>query len=230
MLRRIRELFNDVLRQADLLLLALCGGASLFGVLMVSSATRYMHTNRLVLVQAAALVIGVLLYLLVSQIDVGDVLPYFRRDFGIGRPGRSADRPAPPLPPHYSVIRYGTAHQTTENPGPAYGAAAARGAWSLLYRFLLSVRRLPGVLRGLQHAGNILIHASKTAFLRRSRHGSVIHRPARCARSGPVPGRGRQGSLPPAGAPSAAAKAGCIPVGGTDRPAAKPRPGRSACG
>ena len=56
MLRRIRELFNDVLRQADLLLLALCGGASLFGVLMVSSATRYMHTNRLVLVQAAALV------------------------------------------------------------------------------------------------------------------------------------------------------------------------------
>ena len=74
MLRRIRELFNDVLRQADLLLLALCGGASLFGVLMVSSATRYMHTNRLVLVQAAALVIGVLLYLLVSQIDVGELV------------------------------------------------------------------------------------------------------------------------------------------------------------
>ena len=78
MLRRIRELFNDVLRQADLLLLALCGGASLFGVLMVSSATRYMHTNRLVLVQAAALVIGVLLYLLVSQIDVGELVKYWK--------------------------------------------------------------------------------------------------------------------------------------------------------
>ena len=84
MLRRIRELFNDVLRQADLLLLALCGGASLFGVLMVSSATRYMHTNRLVLVQAAALVIGVLLYLLVSQIDVGELVKYWKWIFLVG--------------------------------------------------------------------------------------------------------------------------------------------------
>jgi len=84
MLRRIRELFNDVLRQADLLLLALCGGTSLFGILMVASATRYMHTNRLVLVQAAALVLGVLLYLVVSQIDVGELVKYWKWIFLVG--------------------------------------------------------------------------------------------------------------------------------------------------
>ena len=55
MLRRIRELFNDVFRQADLVLLALCIGTSLFGILMIASATHYMHTSKLVLVQAAAL-------------------------------------------------------------------------------------------------------------------------------------------------------------------------------
>ena len=55
MLRRIRELFNDVFRQADLVLLAQCIGTSLFGILMIASATRYMHTSKLVLVQAAAL-------------------------------------------------------------------------------------------------------------------------------------------------------------------------------
>ena len=63
MLRRIRELFNDVFRQADLVLLALCIGASLFGILMIASATHYMHTSKLMLVQAAALCIGAVLYI-----------------------------------------------------------------------------------------------------------------------------------------------------------------------
>ena len=49
MLRRIRDLFSDVARQADLVLLALCSATSLFGILMIYSATRYMHTSRLVL-------------------------------------------------------------------------------------------------------------------------------------------------------------------------------------
>ena len=45
MLRRSRELFADILRQTDLVLLALCAAASLFGVLMVASATRYMPVS-----------------------------------------------------------------------------------------------------------------------------------------------------------------------------------------
>ena len=84
MLRHIRDLFNDVLRQADLLLLALCCGASLFGILMVTSATRYMHTNRYMLVQTASLLIGVVLYLVVSQIDVGELVKYWKWIFLVG--------------------------------------------------------------------------------------------------------------------------------------------------
>ena len=61
MLRRSRELFADILRQTDLVLLALCAAASLFGVLMVASATRYMHTWHLVAVQSVALLLGVVL-------------------------------------------------------------------------------------------------------------------------------------------------------------------------
>ena len=84
MLRHIRDLFNDVLRQADLLLLALCCGASLFGILMVTSATRYMHTNRYMLVQTVSLLIGVVLYLVVSQIDVGELVKYWKWIFLVG--------------------------------------------------------------------------------------------------------------------------------------------------
>ena len=46
MFRRSRDFFTDILRQTDLVLLALCAAASLFGILMVASATRYMHTWR----------------------------------------------------------------------------------------------------------------------------------------------------------------------------------------
>ncbi len=84
MLRRIRDLFSDVARQADLVLLALCSAASLFGILMIYSATRYMHTSRLVLVQAASLVIGVVLYLLMSQIDLNELVKYWKWIFLLG--------------------------------------------------------------------------------------------------------------------------------------------------
>ena len=84
MLRRIRDLFSDVARQADLVLLALCSATSLFGILMIYSATRYMHTSRLVLVQAASLVIGVVLYLLMSQIDLNELVKYWKWIFLLG--------------------------------------------------------------------------------------------------------------------------------------------------
>lgn len=85
MLRRIRDLFHDVLRQTDLLLLALCGSTSLFGILMVYSATHYMHDGgRKVLVQTASLVIGVVLYLLVSQIDLNELSKYWKWIFLTG--------------------------------------------------------------------------------------------------------------------------------------------------
>jgi len=73
-----------MLRQTDLVLLALCTAASLFGILMVASATRYMHTWRLVAVQSAALLLGVVLYLLVSQVDLNDLSKYWKWIFLTG--------------------------------------------------------------------------------------------------------------------------------------------------
>ena len=84
MLRRSRELFADILRQTDLVLLALCAAASLFGILMVASATRYMHTWRLVAVQSVALLLGVVLYLVISQIDLNDLCKYWKWIFLVG--------------------------------------------------------------------------------------------------------------------------------------------------
>ena len=50
-MQRVREFLRDILRQTDLVLLALCCTATAYGILMIYSATRYMETLRLVLVQ-----------------------------------------------------------------------------------------------------------------------------------------------------------------------------------
>lgn len=57
---------------------------SLFGILMIASATRYMHTSKLVLVQAAALCIGAVLYIVVSQVDLNDLAKYWKWIFLVG--------------------------------------------------------------------------------------------------------------------------------------------------
>ena len=72
------------MKRAFVCLLALCAAASLFGILMVASATRYMHTWRLVAVQSAALLLGVVLYLLVSQVDLNDLSKYWKWIFLTG--------------------------------------------------------------------------------------------------------------------------------------------------
>lgn len=84
MFRRSRDFFSDMLRQTDLVLLALCAAASLFGILMVASATQYMHTLRLIKVQSVALLLGVVLYLLVSQVDLNDLAKYWKWIFLLG--------------------------------------------------------------------------------------------------------------------------------------------------
>ena len=48
---RTREYLQDMLRHTDGILLTLCIIASGFGVVMIYSATRYMETNRLAVVQ-----------------------------------------------------------------------------------------------------------------------------------------------------------------------------------
>lgn len=61
---------KDFLKKADMLLLGLCLAASLFGVVLIYSATRYMNSNRYVLVQLLAIGLGVLIYLAISIVDI----------------------------------------------------------------------------------------------------------------------------------------------------------------
>ena len=62
-MQRVREFLRDILRQTDLVLLALCCTATAYGILMIYSATRYMNTLRLVLVQTGGAVVGMAMLL-----------------------------------------------------------------------------------------------------------------------------------------------------------------------
>ena len=69
-MQRVRSFIGDIFRQADPVLLALCCAATAFGLVEIASATHYMGTWKYVAVQGVAAVIGVVAYLLVSQVDL----------------------------------------------------------------------------------------------------------------------------------------------------------------
>ncbi|MBE6963592.1 MAG: cell division protein FtsW [Ruminococcaceae bacterium] len=69
MLKRLKDVLADFFQQADLVLLGLCCASTLFGIVLIFSATRYMGSNRRVLVQTAALVLGICVYIGVSMVD-----------------------------------------------------------------------------------------------------------------------------------------------------------------
>lgn len=69
----MHKLFSAVqsfLRKADMLLLGLCVAASLFGIVILSSTTAYLGASRFILVQSLALIIGVILYVIFTLIDI----------------------------------------------------------------------------------------------------------------------------------------------------------------
>lgn len=71
----IRDFIRDAVAQADHLLLALCVAVNLLGIALVYSATRYDATlHSYPAKQAVAMVIGILLYFLFSQLDLDVVL------------------------------------------------------------------------------------------------------------------------------------------------------------
>lgn len=70
MANRILGTIKRFFGQADLLLLALCCAAALFGILLVASATNYTGSPRYVIVQSVALVLGIALYTFFSFVDV----------------------------------------------------------------------------------------------------------------------------------------------------------------
>ena len=61
MLNRLKITLIDFIQQADLLLLGLCSAATLYGLVLIFSATRYMTPEkgmRRMIIQSAALLLG----------------------------------------------------------------------------------------------------------------------------------------------------------------------------
>lgn len=69
-MRRLISAVSNFLKKADMLLLALCVAATTFGIIVISSATSYMGAQRFVLVQTAAMLIGIVLYIIFTLIDI----------------------------------------------------------------------------------------------------------------------------------------------------------------
>lgn len=60
---------RDFFKKGDLVLLLLCLLASGYGLALIYSATRWRETNRFVIVQAAAIAIGVVVYMVLTFVD-----------------------------------------------------------------------------------------------------------------------------------------------------------------
>ena len=72
MLHRLKDILADFFRQADLVLLALCCVATLYGMALIASASSYMgmaKVLRYVGVQGVALLLGVCVYIALSMVD-----------------------------------------------------------------------------------------------------------------------------------------------------------------
>ena len=70
---KIRDFLSDVVRQSDLVLLALCVGSTLYGMVLIASATHFRGTLKYVAIQGFGLLIGMLLYFFFSAVDVGEL-------------------------------------------------------------------------------------------------------------------------------------------------------------
>ena len=76
-LSRLRGTLAGFFQQADLLLLGLCCLATLYGMALIASATRYMDTSgmiRYVGVQGVAMLLGIGAYIFMSMVDIEIVM------------------------------------------------------------------------------------------------------------------------------------------------------------
>ena len=81
---RLRELAHDMLRQSDLVLLTLCSLATLYGMVLILSATHTVYNGSLkrVIVQGLGWVIGVVAYFFLSSLDVAELSKRWKWLFG----------------------------------------------------------------------------------------------------------------------------------------------------
>lgn len=73
MLNRLKAILIDFIQQADLMLLGLCSAATLYGLVLIFSATRYMTPEkgmRRMIIQSVALLLGIGVYIFLSMVDL----------------------------------------------------------------------------------------------------------------------------------------------------------------
>ena len=81
---RVRETLHDVLRQTDAVLLALCVASTLYGMVLIASATSFRGTLKYVAVQGLGLLIGLALYFFLSSIDIFELAKQWKWLLGFG--------------------------------------------------------------------------------------------------------------------------------------------------
>lgn len=69
-MRYVGRAIGDFIKKADMLLLLLCIVTTIFGIVFISSATNYDGSASYVMVQSAALVLGVIIYVILTLVDV----------------------------------------------------------------------------------------------------------------------------------------------------------------
>ncbi len=77
MFKRLKATLVDFFQQADLVLLALCCASTIFGIILIFSATRYMGSNKFVVVQTVAMLLGVCVYIACSMLDLEVLLKHW---------------------------------------------------------------------------------------------------------------------------------------------------------
>lgn len=77
MWNRLKAILADLFQQADLVLLGLCCAATVFGMVLIASATHYMDAAKMlryVGVQGVAMLLGFCVYVFMSMVDIEIVL------------------------------------------------------------------------------------------------------------------------------------------------------------
>lgn len=66
----LRDSLRDFWQRGDKLLLGLCLLASFYGLALIYSATRYQNDNRSIVIQAVGILLGTVVYILLSSVDL----------------------------------------------------------------------------------------------------------------------------------------------------------------
>ncbi len=83
-MRRLSEAVGAYFRESDIFLLVACIVSSVYGLILITSATRVEGTNSYIIVQTAAIVIGIGLYIIVSLIDIDIIADKYKLLFVLG--------------------------------------------------------------------------------------------------------------------------------------------------